>query len=89
MKLINDVNIPKNSGRAFILRKNQHIRIIGESTVDFVAFNLDNLRERFDQARTKVMQGKIFISKGDQLLSKSNNVMLTIVEDTYQSQGTS
>ena len=84
MKLIEDVVVPKNTGKAFVLKKGQHIRI-GESTIiDFVAFNLDNLKERFDQARTKANQGKIFISTGDKLISKSNNVMLTIVEDTYE-----
>ncbi len=84
MKLIENVLIPKNTGKAFALKKGQHIRIIGQTTVDFVAFNLDNLRERFSQARTKANQGKIFISTGDKLISMSNNVMLTIVEDTYE-----
>lgn len=88
MTLAEDVVIPKNTGRAFILKKGQRIRVIGESTVDFVAFNLDNLRERFDQARTKVLQGKIFISNGDQLISKFGNPMLTIIEDGYKEQGT-
>lgn len=84
MNLIEDVLIPKNTGGAFTLRKGQRIRIIGQSVVDFVAFNLDNLRERFSQARTKANQGKIFISTGDKLISMSNNVILTIVEDTYE-----
>ena len=84
MKLIEDVLMPTNTGRAFTLSKGQHIRIIGQSVVDFVAFNLDNLRERFSQARTKANQGKIFISTGDKLISMFNNVMLTIVEDTYE-----
>jgi len=84
MELIVDVMIPRNTGKAFTLRKDQHIRLTGESTADFVCFNLDNLRERFDQGRTKANQGKIFISKGDKLISKLNNVMFTIVEDHYE-----
>ena len=52
--------------------------------MDFVAFNLANVRERFDQARTKTNQAKIFISTGDQLISKLNNPLLTIVEDTFK-----
>lgn len=47
-------------------------------------FNLHNLSERFDQARTKTNQLKIFITKGDVLYSKDNNVMMTIVEDTWK-----
>jgi len=41
------------------------------------------LRERFDQARTKANQRKVFISTGDALISKLNNTMMTIVEDTF------
>ena len=46
-------------------------------------FNLHNLRERFDQARTKVLTGKIFLSEGDTLFSKLNTPMLTITADTW------
>lgn len=66
------------------MMKGQRVRIIFESIVDFVVFNLDNLSERFDQARTKANLGKIYISTGDVLYSKLNHVMMTIVEDTYK-----
>jgi uncharacterized protein YcgI (DUF1989 family) len=58
--------------------------VAGRTIVDFVAFNLHDLRERFDQARTKTNQTKIFVSEGDQLISKLNNPMLTIVGDTFK-----
>lgn len=76
--------MPKNSGAAFEVRKAQKLRIAGKSIVDFVAFNQHDLNERFDQARTKTNQVKIFISTGDVLFSKRNNPMLTIVEDTFK-----
>ena len=76
--------IRKNSGKAFVVKKGQILRVIGQSTADFVVFNLNDVRERFDQARTKVDQGKIYVSTGDVLISKFNNVMMTIVKDTYQ-----
>jgi len=76
--------VPKNSGRAFVVKRGQRLRVAGRTVVDFVAFNLANLRERFDQARTKTNQVKIFVSTGDQLISKLNNPLLTIVEDTFQ-----
>ena len=75
--------IPKNSGAAFELRQGQRLRIVGKSIVDFVAFNLHDLAERFDQARTKTNQVKIFISTGDTLYSKRNNPMLTIVQGYF------
>ena len=48
-----------------------------------MAFRLNDLSERFDQARTKTNQVKIFITTGDVLFSKRNEPMLTIVEDTF------
>src|SRR5688572_29767201 len=83
MELVQSQVVPKNSGAAFALKKGQRLRIAGKSIVDFVAFNLDDLTERFDQARTKTNQVKIFITTGDTLFSKRNNPMLTIVEDTF------
>jgi uncharacterized protein YcgI (DUF1989 family) len=83
MQDIQSTVVSYNTGWSFEVRQGQHIRIEGESTCDFVAFNLNDLRERFDQARTKRNQGKIFVSVGDLLLSKSNNIMFTIVEDTF------
>jgi uncharacterized protein YcgI (DUF1989 family) len=84
MAVLKSEVVPKNSGAAFELKKGQRIRIAGKSVVDFVAFNLHDLTERFDQARTKSNQAKIFISAGDVLYSKRNHPMLTIVEDTFK-----
>ena len=83
MTILKSVVVAKNSGAAFEMMKGQRLRIAGRSIVDFVAFNLHDLTERFDQARTKTNQVKIFISTGDTLYSKRNNPMLTIVEDTF------
>ena len=84
MAVLKSEIVPKNSGAAFAVKQGQRLRIAGRSIVDFVAFNLHDLMERFDQARTKTNQVKIFISKGDILYSKRNNPMLTIVEDTFR-----
>ena len=84
MATLESAVVPKNSGKAFVVKKGQRLRVAGRTVVDFVAFNLHNLRERFDQARTKTNQVKIFISTGDQLISKLNNPLLTIVEDTFK-----
>src|SRR5881397_463039 len=84
MAILRSDVVPKNSGAAVEVKKGQRLRIAGKSIVDFVAFNLHDLSERFDQARTKTNQVKIFISTGDVLYSKRNNPMLTIVEDTFK-----
>lgn len=87
MGVIQESIIAPNTGQAFTMLTGQSISISAVSIVDFVAFNLHDLRERFDQARTKADQGKIFISTGDFLISKLNNDMFKIVEDTF-TQGT-
>ena len=84
MAVLESVIVAKNSGRAFTVKKGQRLRVAGSTVVDFVAFNLNDVRERFDQARTKTNQAKIFITTGDQLYSKLNNPLLTIVEDTFR-----
>src|SRR5262249_60630198 len=84
MKALHERTVRVNSGHAWEMKKGQRVRITFQSIVDFVAFNRDNLQERFDQARTKANQGKIYLSMGDQLLSKVNNPMMTIVEDTFK-----
>ncbi len=83
MAVLESMAVPKKSGAALVVKKGQRLRVAGRSIVDFVAFNLNDLHERFDQARTKTNQAKIFISTGDMLFSKRNNPMLTIVEDTF------
>ena len=86
MKLLTDTVVPARTGKAFVVQRGQRIRVLeveGGQIGDFVAFNAGNLRERFSQGRTKANQGKIRISTGDRLYSKSNGVLLTIVEDTY------
>ncbi|OGQ78538.1 MAG: hypothetical protein A3G40_07805 [Deltaproteobacteria bacterium RIFCSPLOWO2_12_FULL_57_22] len=84
MKKIHEETVPYNTGWSGELKKGQVIRITATTTVDFVCFERQNLRERFDQARTKVYNMKIFISTEDKLMSKSNRHLMTIVEDTYR-----
>lgn len=84
MRKIREETVPYNTGWAAEMNKGQILRIAATTTVDFVAFDLRNLRERFDQARTKVYNMKIFITAGDKLMSRSNQHLMTIVEDTYR-----
>jgi uncharacterized protein YcgI (DUF1989 family) len=79
--------IAHNTGRAYLVEKDQVIRIEGTTIVDFVVFNHANLNERFDQARTKATQQKIFLSTGDYLVSRADRPMMRILEDTF-SEGT-
>ena len=53
MTILKSEVVPKNSGAAFKVKKGQRLRIAGKSIVDFVAFNLNDLTERFDQAAAR------------------------------------
>ena len=86
MNILEDVTLPGREGGAWVVRKEQHIRVIdveGGPIGDFVCFNANDLTERFSQARTRTNHGKFLLSEGDHLYSRENNPMLTIVEDTY------
>lgn len=83
MEILTQQTIQPNTGWAGIVKKGQRIRVSGLSIVDFVVFNHANLRERLDDSRTRGNQGKLFISKGEYLISKFNRPMMKIVEDTY------
>lgn len=87
MKIIIDDFVPANTGWGHSMKKGQILRIKAKTIVDFACINLHNLNERFDQARTKVYNMKIWISTGDQLFSKLNNPMMTIVEDQFSGCG--
>lgn len=75
--------IEYNTGRCFVLPKDQVVVIKAHSIVDCVLFNPDNLRERFSQATTKEYNGKVFISEGDRLYSNYHNALMTIINDTF------
>ncbi len=62
--------LSRNTGFAIDLNKGQSVRITSQTIIDFVCFNRKNLRERFDQARTKANQRKVFLTTGDSLVSK-------------------
>lgn len=82
-KKLKEIHVAHNTGWSGEMKKGQVIRILATTTVDFVAFRLQNLKERFDQARTKVYNMKIFISTGDKLMGRDNQHMMTVVEDTF------
>lgn len=87
-RIVYQATIPHNRGLAFEVARGQHLRVFGTTIADFVAFNRHDLRERFDQARTKTYNSKIWLSTGDVLMTKRNNPLLRIVADLYAGQGT-
>ena len=76
--------IPPRSGVAFILKKNQQLKITdleGEQVADLLCFNLQDQKEYLSSGRTIDYAEKIYLSTGDPFYSNRSNVMFTIVED--------
>ena len=85
MNLIFKHDLAPRTGWAGEIRKGQELKITdveGGTISDIVMFELSNLRNRFDQGRTKANQGRFKITKGHTLYSKFNTPFMTIVEDT-------
>ncbi len=87
MNIISEDHVPANSGWGREMAKGQILRLTAKTIIDFVCFNQHNLKERLDQARTKVYNMKLWISTDDVLYSKFNNPMMTILEDQFAGKG--
>jgi len=82
-----EITIPPMYAKAFVATEGEVLRIIdtkGGQPGDLVAFNADDLSEKLSQARTRVENRKIKLTKGDTLWSNAlpPRVMLSIVADT-------
>jgi uncharacterized protein YcgI (DUF1989 family) len=77
------VTIGSNRGHALTVSKGQLVRVEGTTIADFVAFNLKDLSERLDQARTKATNSKIFVTAGDYLVAQTDQPMFQIVNDGF------
>jgi uncharacterized protein YcgI (DUF1989 family) len=79
--------IDPRSAKAFPVLKGQVLRIIdiaGGQPGDLVAYNLEDMRERFSQARTRVENRRWRITAGHRLWSNAQppRVMFSVTEDT-------
>ncbi len=75
--------IAPNSGAAFEVAAGRRFRVYGTTIADLVAFDRADLRNRFDQGRTKTYNATIYITRGHTLMTKANQPLLRVTEDTY------
>lgn len=87
MRTIADIELATNTGWSCALEKGQVLRVTAMTGVAVVCFNAHDLKERFDQARTKVYNMRIWMSAGERLFSKLNNPMMTMVADGFAAEG--
>ncbi len=77
--------IPPRSGIAFILKKNQRLKIVdieGEQVSDFICYNLHDKLEYLSSGRTIDYAETIYLTKGHDFYSNRSNIMFNMVEDT-------
>lgn len=77
--------IPARYGRAVRLGAGQALKVInthGNQVLDTWAFNAEDLGEYMSMAHTRSRNSRIFVGRGDALVSNHRRTILTIEEDT-------
>lgn len=87
MNTLRDDTIAANSGWAARVATGQVLRLTAAGGVGLVCFNAADPTERFDQARTKVYNMRLWITAGEQLFSKLNNPMMAMTADGFAGIG--
>lgn len=79
------VAIPARKGKAVLLNKGQHIKVInthGQQVIDTWAFKADDLAEFMSMEHSHTSLSKIVPSIGDSLVTNRRRPILTIIEDS-------
>lgn len=79
------IDIKPASAVALEIEKGKGIKVVdveGQQVADFIAFNKEDLNERFSTGKTRSENGKIRISVGDVLYSTHFRPMFRITEDS-------
>lgn len=78
------VRIPPQSGRGFLMRKGDILRVVdlmGEQVPDLFAVDAADRSRSLSSGRTIDYQLKIYLTEGDVLWSSDSKLMFTIVRD--------
>jgi uncharacterized protein len=80
---------PRNSGWSSQMRRGQLLRLTARTIIDFVAFDARDYRGAgFDQARTKAVNGCIYLRRGHTMMSRSGAPLMTMIADGFEGLGT-
>lgn len=88
MRIVKREIAARNSGWASSIRGGQILRLEARTIIDFVAFDLHDFAECFDQARTKEASGAIYMRRGDAVLSRSGGRLMSMIADGFEGLGT-
>ncbi len=79
------ISIPPQSGRSFVIKQGQVLRVIdplGEQVSDLFAFAEQDHDCRLSSGRSLDYAGKIYLTTGDTLYANDSKPMFTIATDT-------
>lgn len=85
MTIPQTISIPPQSGRSFIIKQGQVLRVIdplGEQVSDLFAFAEQDHDCRLSSGRSLDYAGKIYLTTGDTLYANDSKPMFTIATDT-------
>lgn len=85
MTILQTISIPPQSGRSFIIKQGQMLRVIdplGEQVSDLFAFAEQDHDCRLSSGRSLDYAGKIYLTTGDTLYANDSKPMFTIATDT-------
>ena len=85
MTILQTISIPPQSGRSFIIKQDQVLRVIdplGEQVSDLFAFAEHDHDCRLSSGRSLDYAGRIYLTTGDTLYANDSKPMFTIATDT-------
>lgn len=88
MRIVKSEVAPRNSGWGSTIRRGQILRLTARTIIDFVAFDLDDPRDAFDQARTKEASGCIYLKRGHVMMSRTGRPLMRMLADGFEGMGT-
>lgn len=88
MRIVKQEVATRNSGWSSKIARGQILRLSARTIIDFVAFDAGDYRDCFDQSRTKMANGCIYLKRGHSMVSRSGQRLLTMVEDGFEGLGT-
>ena len=84
-RIVFETTLPPRGRIAHEISRGQMLRVVdleGRQVGDLVAFNRENLKEKFWISNTIRLNGTVFVTKGHVLYSELSRPMFTIMEDT-------
>jgi urea carboxylase-associated protein 1 len=84
-EIIEDTIVAAGNPWGRVVRRGQRLRVVdlrGKQAVDFLCYDAQDPRDRYNAANTMKMGANIFLTKGSVLWSDRANRLMTVIDDT-------